>query len=48
MMAVPAVMIFLSLAKKPPVSPCVNVVFGALYTIIIVLIKLGASMFYFF
>lgn len=48
MMATPAVMIYLSLVMKPSASRWMNIVFGALYTIIIVLTTVGAWLFYFF
>lgn len=37
MMAIPALMIFLSVALKPPLNRWLNIVFGALYTFIILL-----------
>ena len=47
MMAIPSVMIFLSVALKPPVNRWLNIIFGALYTLII-LITMWDWLFYIF
>ena len=41
MMAIPSVMIFLSLALKPSLSRWLNIIFGALYTAIILITMWG-------
>jgi len=48
MMAVPSVMIFLSLVLKPNLNRWLNVVFGAIYTLIILVTMYGAWTFYLF
>ena len=48
MMAVPALMVFLSLVLKPNVSRWSNVVVGVLYTAIIIATMPGAWVFYLF
>jgi len=49
MMAVPSIMVFLSLVLRPRVNRWVNIVMGALYTaIILITISGGAWMFYLF
>ena len=47
MMAIPSVMIFLSVALKPKLNRMFNIIFGALYTLII-LITMWAWAFYIF
>lgn len=46
MMAIPAVMIFLSLVLPSKVNRLINIVLGAIYTIIILITMPGAWMFY--
>jgi hypothetical protein len=48
MMAIPSVMIFLSLALKANVNRWLNIVFGVLYTIIIVVTAYGSWAFFIF
>lgn len=48
MMAVPSVMVFLSLALKPKVNRWVNIISGALYTLIMLVTMPGAWTFYIF
>jgi hypothetical protein len=47
MMAIPSVMIFLSLVLKPGLNRWLNIIFGTLYTVII-LITMWSWMFYIF
>ena len=47
MMAIPSVMVFLSLALKPNLNRWVNIIFGVLYTVII-LITIWSWAFYIF
>ncbi|MFC5741815.1 DUF6326 family protein [Dyella tabacisoli] len=47
-MAVPSVMIFLSLVLKPTVNRVANIVLGAIYTIIMLVSMPGAWVFYIF
>ena len=46
MMAVPSVMVFLSLALKPTLSRWSNIVLGIIYTLIILITLPGAWAFY--
>ena len=46
MMAIPSVMIFLSLALKPNLNRWLNIIFGVLYTLIILVTMRGAWAFY--
>lgn len=48
LMAVPALMVFLSLAMKPVVSRWLNIIFGIAYTIIMLITMPGAWSFYIF
>jgi hypothetical protein len=48
MLAIPALMIFLSLALKANLSRWLNIILGALYTVIILLTMPGAWAFYIF
>jgi hypothetical protein len=48
MMAIPAVMVFLSLALKPAVNRWTNIVLGTLYTLIMLATMPGAWTFYIF
>ncbi len=48
MMAVPSVMIFLSLALKPNLNRWLNIVFGVIYTLIILITMPGSWAFYIF
>lgn len=48
LMAVPSVMVFLSLAMKPVVSRAVNVILGLLYAVIMAVSMPGAWTFYLF
>jgi hypothetical protein len=45
-MAIPSLMVFLSLALKPRLSRILNVGFGAVYTLVIVISMPGAWAFY--
>jgi hypothetical protein len=45
LMTIPSVMIFLSLALKPSVSRWLNIVFGGLYTVVIVITASGDWLF---
>lgn len=48
MMAIPSVMIFLSLALKPNVNRWLNITFGTLYSLIIVITMWGWAFYVFF
>jgi hypothetical protein len=48
LMAIPSVMVFLSLALKPHPSRWLNIVLGAIYTIIMLVTMPGAWVFYLF
>jgi hypothetical protein len=48
MMAVPGVMVFLSLVLKPPLNRWLNIVLGAIYTIIMLITMSGEWAFYIF
>jgi hypothetical protein len=48
MMAIPSVMVFLSLVLTPRLSRWLNVIFGVIYTVIIVLTIPGEWVFYVF
>lgn len=48
MMAIPAVMVFLSLALKPAINRWANIVLGTLYTLIMLATMPGAWAFYIF
>lgn len=48
MMAIPSLMVFLSLALKPAISRWLNILFGGLYTAIILMTMPGAWNFYVF
>lgn len=48
MMAVPSVMVFLSLVLPPSANRWFNMALGAIYTIIIILTMIGAPLFYLF
>jgi hypothetical protein len=48
MMAIPAVMVFLSLALKPNLNRWVNITLGVIYTVIILITMPGAWAFYIF
>jgi hypothetical protein len=48
MMAIPAVMVFLSLALKPAVNRWANIVLGTFYTLIMLVTMPGAWAFYIF
>lgn len=48
MMAIPGVMVFLSLALKPAVNRWTNIVLGTLYTLIMLATMAGAWAFYIF
>jgi hypothetical protein len=47
-MAIPAVMVFLSLALKPNLNRWVNIILGVLYTVFVLLTMPGAWAFYIF
>lgn len=47
-MAIPAVMIFLSLALKAGLSRWVNIIVGVIYTLFVLVTMPGASAFYYF
>jgi hypothetical protein len=46
MMAVPSVMVFLSLVMKPRINRWANIIFGAIYTLIMLLVIQGTWTFY--
>ena len=46
MMAIPSVMVFLSLVLKPRLNRWLNIVLGAIYTIIILITMPGEWVFY--
>ena len=46
MMAIPSVMVFLSLALKPNLNRWLNIVFGVVYTVIILITMQGSWVFY--
>ena len=48
MMAIPAVMVFLSLVLKPELNRWLNIILGATYTVIILITMPGAWVFYMF
>ena len=48
MMAIPSVMVFLSLALKPNLNRWVNIILGVIYTLIILITMPGAWAFYIF
>lgn len=48
MMAIPSLMVFLSLALKPKLSRWLNIIFGFIYTAIMILSMIGAWNFYIF
>lgn len=48
MMAIPSVMVFLSLVLKPNLNRWVNIIFGVIYTLIILITMPGAWLFYLF
>ena len=48
MMAIPSVMVFLSLVLKPRLNRWLNIVLGAIYTIIILITMPGEWVFYIF
>jgi hypothetical protein len=48
LMAIPSVMVFLTLALAPTASRCANIVLGLLYTAVIIATMPGAWMFYIF
>jgi len=48
MMAIPSVMVFLSLALKPNLNRWVNIIFGVIYTVIMLITMPGAWAFYIF
>jgi len=48
MMAIPSVMIFLSVALKPTLNRWLNVIFGVIFTVIILITMWGAWRFYIF
>jgi hypothetical protein len=48
MMAIPSVMIFLSVALKPRLNRWLNIIFGAIYTAIMLMTMPGAWAFYIF
>lgn len=47
-MAIPAIMIFLSLALKPNLNRWVNIILGVIYTLFVLITMPGAWMFYIF
>jgi len=47
-MAIPSVMVFLSLALKPNLNRWMNIIFGVFYTVIILITMPGAWAFYIF
>jgi len=48
MMAIPSVLVFLSLVLKPDLNRWVNIIFGVIYTVIILITMPGAWAFYIF
>jgi Family of unknown function (DUF6326) len=48
MMALPSVMVFLSLVLKPRLNRWLNIIFGAIYTVIILITMPGEWVFYVF
>lgn len=48
MMAIPSVMVFLSLALKPKLNRWVNIILGAIYTVIILITMQGSWAFFIF
>jgi hypothetical protein len=48
MLAIPGIMVFLSLVLRATLSRWLNIIFGALYTVIILITMLGAWAFYIF
>ncbi len=48
LMAIPSVMAFLSLALKPNLNRWVNIIFGVIYTVIVLITMPGAWAFYIF
>ena len=48
MLAIPGLMVFLSLVLRANLSRWLNIIFGTLYTIIILITMLGAWAFYIF
>jgi hypothetical protein len=48
MMALPSVMVFLSLVLKPRLNRWLNIIFGAIYTVIILITMPGEWVFYIF
>jgi hypothetical protein len=48
MMAIPGVMVFLSLALKPHLNRWVNIILGVIYTLIVLITMPGAWVFYIF
>ncbi len=48
LMAIPSVMVFLSLALKPNLNRWVNMILGVIYTVIILITMPGAWVFYIF
>jgi len=48
MMAIPSIMVFLSVALKPHLNRILNIVFGTLYTMIILVTMTGSWMFMIF
>jgi hypothetical protein len=48
LMAIPGVMVFLSLALKPALNRWLNIIFGVIYTVIMLITMPGAWTFYIF
>ena len=48
MMAIPSVMIFLSVALKPNVNRWLNIIFGSLFTVIILITMWGWAFYVFY
>ena len=48
LMAIPALMIFLSVALKPALNRWLNIIFGVLYTLVILLTMWGPAFFVFY
>jgi Family of unknown function (DUF6326) len=48
MLAIPSVMVFLSLALKPRLNRWLNIIFGALYTVIILITMWGWAFYIFY
>jgi hypothetical protein len=48
MMAIPSVMVFLPLVLKPRLNRWLNIIFGAIYTVIMLITMPGEWMFYIF